>query len=223
MNQTFLNTSITRTSLADSVYDTLLEAILAGRLASGSELSEVTLAEQLEVSRTPVHEALRRLAADELVVITTGRTARVAQLTRRDVGEIYQMRAALESLAAQRAATRISVEQLSELAVMLGELTQSDAPLDWTGRAIACDLHFHQVIAQASDNARLARDIQRYRLLVRGFCRMSGTRENLEAACDEHRLILAALEARDGTAARRAMQQHIETRLQVVLKEIALP
>ena len=222
MNPTFLNSSITRTSLADSVYETLLEAILSGRLASGSELSEVTLAEQLEVSRTPVHEALRRLAADELVVITTGRTARVAQLTRADVCEIYQMRSALESLSAERAATRITAEQLSELGSLLDELMLPARPLDWTSRAIACDLHFHRQIAKASDNARLQRDIHRYRLLVRGFCRMSGTSANLEAACREHRQILAALQERDAAAARRAMAEHIEARLSVVLNEIAL-
>ena len=223
MNPMFLKSSITRTSLADSVYETLLEAILSGRLASGSELSEVTLAEQLEVSRTPVHEALRRLAADELVVITTGRTARVTRLTRADVCEIYQMRSALESLAAERAATRMTQQQSAELSSLLDELLSPDRPLDWTARAIECDLQFHRAIAKASDNVRLERDIRRYRLLVRGFCRMSGSGANLEAACHEHRRILAALKERDATAARRAMAEHIELRLSAVLTEIALP
>jgi DNA-binding GntR family transcriptional regulator len=219
-SSTSLCASITRTSLADSVYDTLLEAILSGRLPSGSELSEVTLAEQLEVSRTPIHEALRRLAADELVMITTGRTARVARLTRQDVVEIYGMRAALEAVAAELAAARITAAELAELGAMLDELTTEIRPADWPLRAIQYDLHFHRAVAKASGNGRLERDIQRYRLLVRGFCRMSGTTVNLENACSEHRRILDALATRDPAAARRAMSEHIEARLNVVLEEI---
>src|SRR5579871_4312007 len=99
-----MKTPISRTSLAESVYQHILEAILSGRLASGTEMSEVALAAELGVSRTPVHEALRRLAADGLVDSLAHRQARVATFTRQDVVDIYEMRGVLETAAAERAA-----------------------------------------------------------------------------------------------------------------------
>ena len=79
---------IARTSLADSVYETVLEGIVSGSLAAGAELNEVALARQLDVSRTPVHEALRRLMADGLVAMVGHRRLQGAALTREEIGEV---------------------------------------------------------------------------------------------------------------------------------------
>jgi DNA-binding GntR family transcriptional regulator len=87
---------IAKISLADSVYQRILEAILSGALASGMELSEVALAAELGVSRTPVHEALLRLAADGLVEDLSSRQARVASFSRSDIVEIYEVRQILD-------------------------------------------------------------------------------------------------------------------------------
>ena len=78
--------------LSDSVYETLLAAILAGQLLPGSVVSEVALARQLNVSRTPVHDALRQLAKDGLLKQRANHRAVVAQFSREDVFDIFEMR-----------------------------------------------------------------------------------------------------------------------------------
>src|ERR1019366_2237085 len=98
---------IERTRLSDAVYESLLEAIISGKLASGSIVSEVSLAKQLDVSRTPVHDALRQLAKDGLVEQRAGRRAIITTFSKEDVFDIFEMRKLLEGEAARRAATRL--------------------------------------------------------------------------------------------------------------------
>lgn len=215
-----INVPITRTSLAEAVYETLLECIVTGQLASGTELSELALAEQFDVSRTPVHDALRRLAYDGLVEQQSNRKARVARFTPDEMVEVYGMRSLLEAGAAALAAKRLSDDQLSEMRRAADALAAAEDEVDWPARAIEFDLWFHGQIAQAAGNRRLERDIGRYRQLIRGLCRMTGTRANLRAALAEHLAVLAALEARDAAAARDAMSCHIEARLESVLQEM---
>ncbi len=209
--------NIQRASLADSVYETLLEAMISGRLAGGTEINEVALAKQLDVSRTPVHEAVRRLVADGLIKVERHRRLRVAALSHDEVREVYAMRRLLESAAAEWAATAMTDEALAEQRRAANVLAAADGSLDWTMQALKFDLDFHDAIALACGNDRLREDITRYRLLVRGLCRMTGTTENLHDALREHLEILTALERRDGRAAREAMASHIEARLGCVL------
>lgn len=214
-----LKRPVVRTSLSEIVYENILESIVAGTLSSGTELNEVALAEELQVSRTPVHEALRRLAADGLVELLATKRARVARFDEKDLLEIYEMRKLLEGAAAERAARRATGEDLAGLRKELRQLMAARADEAWAARAIAFDLAFHQRIAELSGNAALVRDIARYKRLVQGFCRITGTSANLKDACREHARLLDALEAGDARAARREMEAHIENRMQVVLRE----
>jgi DNA-binding GntR family transcriptional regulator len=211
---------IARTSLADTVYQHILEAILSGGLPAGTELSEVALAAELGVSRTPVHEALRRLAADELVVQLASRRVRVAKFERPDILEIYEMRKVLECAAVERAARQIDPEELTALSEETDRLMQASPSRGWTARVLEFDQRFHAVLATAAGNDRLRSEITKYRHLVRAFCRLSGNRANLRAAMAEHRRILDALAARDAGGARRAMAAHIDARLAAVLAEL---
>lgn len=213
---------IARTSLADSVYETVLEGIVSGSLGAGIELNEVAIARQLDVSRTPVHEALRRLMSDGLVVMAGHRRLQVAALTRDEIGEIYTLRQLLEGAAAERAASRIENSVLAELRRAADVLDADHGRLDWSCRALEFDLTFHDAIAAACGNERLRRDIARYRLLVRGLCRMTGSERNLREALDEHRSILIALERRDPILARDAMAAHIAARLEGVHRAMGL-
>lgn len=213
---------VVRTTLGDSVYETLLEAIVTGRLAGGSELSEVELARQLNVSRTPVHEAMVRLVTDGLVVASDVRRSRtrVAAFGVDDLIEIYRMRRLLESAAAESAALEMPAAGLHALRAEADALGREVHAVDWPDRAIEFDLKFHDAIADAAGNRRLREDIRRYRRLVRGFCRMSGSERNLRDAWREHLRILEALEARQPTAAAAAMAAHVDARLQGVLGEL---
>lgn len=213
---TNLAAPIARTSLADSVYQHILEAILAGGLPGGTELNEVALAAEVGVSRTPVHEALRRLAADGLVVQLANRRACVAQFGRQDILEIYEMRKILECATVERAARQLPEDQLAELRAEAEDLHAARDGRAWSNRALDFDIRFHALLAAAAGNERLRGEITKYRHLVRALCRMSGP-ANLRAALAEHRRILDALEARDPATARRAMAVHIDARLQAVL------
>jgi DNA-binding GntR family transcriptional regulator len=207
----FPGSSLERASLADKVYETLLEAIVSGRLAPGAELSVVALAKELEVSRTPVHDALRQLAHDGLVEQEVNRQSRVSCFTRDDVFEIFEMRKLLEGRAAELAATRIDERTLATLRGTAKALAASPQAVDWHERWINFDADFHDRIAHASGNRRLWMDIARYRLLHRGFNQIAAGVDALQVALAEHQDILTALEERNGTEAASCMVSHIET------------
>jgi DNA-binding GntR family transcriptional regulator len=196
-------------SLAEAVYESILEAILAGRLVPGTILSEVALAKQLQVSRTPVHDALRQLGKDGVIEQSTGRRARVASFTHDDIFEIFELRKYLEGPAAELAAGRMDQRQLAPLRALANDLAADTTRIDWTARWADFDEEFHRVIADSSGNRRLAQDINRYRLLHRGFNRMSTDVASLQQALSEHFEILDALDNRQGARAREAMVHHI--------------
>ena len=215
-----VSSPIAKTYLGDSVYEALLENILSGLLPSGAELSEVSLAQELKVSRTPIHEALQKLAKDGLIVHENGRRPRVARFSKKEIAELYEMRKILECAAVHRAASLLDGETLADLGRRADDLSdRGPDETGWKRRALDFDQQFHDTIARASGCDRLHEDVQRYRLLVRAFCRITGSVQNLRQAMDEHRAILKALQARNAEAAQRAMAAHIDARLKVVLRE----
>lgn len=215
--------AIKRTSLRDSVYETILAAVLGGKWKPGTELNAVALSQQLGVSRTPVTEALRRLGQDGLLVEELNRRPRVARFTADDVTEIYDMRALLEGKATELAATRLAASELDALQHEARLLEDNQERVDWPERALQYDLFFHEVIARGCGNRRMEEDISRYRRLVRAFCRMSGNDHNVRAAFREHLEVLTALQRRDGKAAGFAMGEHIAKRRDAVLAELYPP
>ncbi len=200
---------IERTRLSDTVYETLLEAIISGRLASGTIVSEVSLAKQLDVSRTPVHDALRQLSKDGLVEQRAGRRAVIATFSKEDVFDIFEMRKVLEAEACRRAASRIDRSTLAQLRAQGEELRKDRDQPDWVTKWADFDEAFHDAIAKASGSSRMWQDIGRYRLLHRGFNVLATTAESLQQALDEHFVILEALEKRDAEGASRAMTEHV--------------
>jgi DNA-binding GntR family transcriptional regulator len=208
---------IVKSSLVGGVYQHLLESILSGATAPGLELNEVALARHLQVSRTPVHEALRRLGADGLVEGLPNGKSRVIQFQRDSVIALYEMRKILEGAAAALSAPRVAAERLQALRAEAERLEAPPLDASWCSRAISFDLHFHDVVAESSGNEFLRKDILRHRRLVQGFCRYTGTPANLRAAFDEHLEVLGALEAGDAEAARLTMMAHIDARLKTLL------
>ena len=201
---------IERTRLSDAVYETLLEAIISSKLAAGSIVSEVSLAKQLDVSRTPVHDALRQLAKDGLVEQRAGRRAIITTFSKEDVFDIFEMRKLLEGEAARRAATRIDRATITRLRKIGDDLRTDPDKTDYLTRWADFDEEFHEDIAKASGSTRLWQDIVRYRLLHRGFNKLATTVDGLQDALVEHFQILDALERRDSDAASKAMIEHIQ-------------
>lgn len=211
---------VTRSSLADVAYERILDAILSGRIPAGEEVSEVSLAADLGISRTPVAQAVQKLAAVGLISRPSGRQPRIAKFHRDEVVELYEMRELLESEAAARAAKNLADEYVEALVADAEKLATAPRTGSWAERAIEFDIRFHDELAVASGNRRLCEQIRQYRLLVRAFCRSTGRRENLSDALEEHRGILAALANRDAKRARSTMAAHIAARKIVVLAEL---
>jgi len=208
---------LARTFLVEGAYEAILENILSGALPSGTTVSEVALARDLNVSRTPVHQALARLAKEGLIEHRSGLQPRIARFNREDVIEIYDMRLLLETAATQRAAKRMDPRVLADLTREAAELAASPDGAEWTRQALDFDARFHDAVAAASGNRRLRQEIAKYRLLVRAFCRLTGNSENLRDALREHQAVLRALAERQPQAAGQAMAQHVQKRVDAVL------
>jgi len=196
--------------LSDAVYETVLDAIISGKMQPGMTVSEVALAKQLNVSRTPVHDALRQLAKDGLVQQRANHRAVIAEFAAADIYDLYQMRKLLEGEAARLAAKGMDRATLARLRETADNLAKSRSQADWVERWADFDEEFHNAIAQASGSPRLWQDIARYHLLHRGFNKLGTTPEGLEHALEEHLRILDALEKRDVKEAQRAMVDHLQ-------------
>ena len=196
--------------LSDAVYETVLDAIISGQMPPGITVSEVALAKQLNVSRTPVHDALRQLAKDGLVQQRANHRAVIAEFTAADIYDLYQMRKLLEGEAARLAAKGMDRATLAHLRETADNLAKRRGQADWVERWADFDEEFHNAIAQASGSPRLWQDIARYHLLHRGFNKLGTTPEGLEHALEEHLRILDALEKRDAKEAQRAMVDHLQ-------------
>lgn len=145
-----------RTSLSEHVVRILREKMANGELPPGSRLREAEIAESLDVSRGPVREALALLEAEGQVEIKRHRGAFVSILTQRDVEEVHTLRTAVETLAGERAATRLTPDHLAELDRVLEQMKDTSGSVQ-PEEAVALDLAFHDVIYDAADHARLHR------------------------------------------------------------------
>jgi DNA-binding GntR family transcriptional regulator len=197
---------------AQEAQATLRAAILGGEIAPGARLGEVELAEQLGVSRTPVREALRRLAADGLVEVLPNRGARVAQWTPDDLDEIYELRALLESHGAARAATRIDPAEVAVLAKLCDDMDACvrrarKRDLD---RITALNAEFHTRILESAGTPRLLAlmaAVVQVPLVSRTFHEYSA--EALARSLGHHRELVAAMGARDPAWAESVMRSHV--------------
>jgi len=182
------------------------ERILAGRYPGGTILRQEELAAELGVSRMPVREALRQLAAEGLLILHPHRGAVVAELSLAELEEIYEMRAALEPLALRLAIPRLGKGQLGEAEDALDEAErvhdgQRLSQLNW---------RFHAALYRPADRPRLLSTIELLHLNVDRYMRMILTvMQHREQSNLEHRLLLEACRAREVERASRLLQQHI--------------
>jgi DNA-binding GntR family transcriptional regulator len=195
--------------LSELVYQRLLQGILSGIYPAGTVLSELGVAREFGVSRMPVHDALRQLGKDGLVQRQRNCRARVAGITADDIFEIFEMRKLLEGPAAELAAGRMDARHLSPLRAVANKLQTERRSKAWVAQWADFDELFHRSIAEASGNQRLAQDINRYRLLHKGFNRAATDADVLQQALQEHLAILEALEKKNGPLARERMIAHI--------------
>lgn len=196
-------------SLADRAYEVLKDDIISARLAPGTLILEQDWADRLEMSRTPVREAVKRLEHEHLVRRIGQRGAFVGELSIGGFLEICEMRGLLEGHAAQVAAGKVSSRDLDKFEEEFVALDVPSPNDETVRRASRVDREFHQLILEAAGNQQLLNIMSRLNDMINRL-RFALTPSRYHESLREHRSILAALRARDPEAARSAMQQHID-------------
>lgn len=193
----------------ERVYQGLRAAILRGQLAPNTRLVELNLAAEYGVSRTPVREALKRLAAEGLVSSDSSRGLVVRGLTFREVEEVYEVREVLEGLATRLAARRISPEELAKLRVLL-ELMAEYVQRGHREALVQANVKFHEVIVEAARNNWLSQTAGGITDFMRRFSLTSyASAERNREVLDEHRVIVQALEDGGIEEAERLAREHV--------------
>lgn len=194
-------------SRPEAVYQALKEALFAQRIGPGQRLREIELAEQLGVSRTPVREALQRLAAEGLAVHEPARGAIIAELNKNEILDLYAMREVLEGTAAFTAAQRATAEDIAELWRII---EKEKRHLPERVNLAAINKEFHHALTVAAHNLYLSRMADSLRDTVALLKGTSLVLENrAESAHNEHVAIVSAIEERDPERAEQVARQHI--------------
>ena len=196
--------------LRDVVFNTLRQAIITGEFAPGERLMEIALANKLGVSRTPVREALRQLDLEGLVEIAPNRGAKVIGISRKDVEDIYHMRARLEGLAARKAAEQIKEEELAELEEVI-LLSEFHVKKPESKQMVRLDGRFHEIMYRASGSRMLEHvltDFLHYVKMARSHS--VKTEHRAQESVKEHKRILEAIRQRDGDLAEQLANEHIQ-------------
>ena len=211
---------LVQNSLHQEVASTLREQIFAGELAPGSFLDEVALCEKLDISRTPLREALKVLTAEGLLRHEPRRGCFVNQVTEKDLDDIFPVIALLEGRCAFEAARNASDAELAALTTLHDKL-QAHAKAGRITDYYATNFAIHEAIITLADNRWLAQSIADLRKILK-LARLQQLHApgRLKQSLAEHLAVFAALKARDSEGAEAAMRTHL-TRQREALRELA--
>ncbi len=201
------------TSLHDGVAARLRNLVFERELAPGSFIDELTLAASWQISRTPLREALKVLAAEGLVELVPRRGARVIELTDDDAEQLFPVMAMLEGRCALEATQRATADDLAQLQRLHDRLERHAATRDVDGY-YRVNHEFHSLVQALAANRWLGRatgDLRRFMRLWRG--RQLKLPGRIDASINEHRGLLDAIVQRDAPRAERAMQDHLMAQL----------
>ena len=206
--------------LREVIFNTLREAIIFGELKPGERLFEVQLAEQMGVSRTPVREAIRKLELEGFVDMLPRRGAQVADLSVKDIMDVLEVRASLDGLATELAASRITQDEIKELKHVHSQFVNYVEKENLQG-SIKKDVEFHDIIYRSSRNDKLLQissnlreQIHRFRVI---FLKDNTSNKDL---IKEHGDMLDAILNKDCELARDAAHTHIRNQEVAILKSI---
>lgn len=199
-------------SLRSRVFERLREDILSGVYKEKDELREISIGEELGVSRTPVREALRQLELEGLVKIVPNKGAYVTGITQTDVRDIYLIRSMLEGLCARWATEHITEEQMTELEeiILLSEFHLKKQEKECADQVSVLDGRFHKVLYEASNSRIMEHVLSDFHKYVKVARRMSvGSKSRAEKSIMEHKGILEAIKNKDADMAEQLANQHI--------------
>jgi DNA-binding GntR family transcriptional regulator len=196
-------------TLNQQVYSRLQTMILSGVLRLGEQLDERTLAADLEVSRTPIREAIGQLVKEGIIEYRPYRGSFIRTFTIKEVNDLFLVRAALEALAVRLAMPKISQEVADNIHQILDRVHEALEQEDMVAYSNA-DREFHETIMRLTGNETLIDSLNRLSFQIQ-MIRTIANRDPhvVERTHHERPLILAALEARDGELAAKLMEEHI--------------
>ena len=208
---------ISRVALHDQVVARLRTMLVEGRIAPGAKLNERTLSEQLRVSRTPLREAIKLLAAEGLVDLLPNRGAVAVKLTEVDVLNTFEVLAELEGLSGELAARRISDQQLSELRALHYDMMACFERQELSGY-YRLNAQIHTLINDAAANPVLTSTYKSINARVQSLrFRTNQNAAKWKRAIKEHEVMLEAMTARDSAAMREVLVQHLNNKRDTVL------
>jgi DNA-binding GntR family transcriptional regulator len=195
--------------------------ILSGVITAGTRLGEAELADRLRVSRTPIREALSRLAAEGLVELQPNRGARVASYTVEDLHDIFELRLQLEPFAVRQAVPHLGAAALAELDELATEMSQAGRPGRHQDLAALVDLNrsFHGALIEAAGNRALTtalRGVTHAAVIHQNYHQY--TPDSLRRSLNHHHEIVAAARAGDAAWAECVMQAHLSNARATMLK-----
>ena len=210
MNSTNVKNEVTdKYSLRGRVFHRIREDILSGKYKENDELKEMTIGEELGVSRTPVREAFRQLELEGLIQIIPNKGAYVTGITKKDVKDIYMIRSLLEGLCAAWATENISEELMEELEENV-YLADFHVQKEHFEQVAQLDNRFHEILYIASGSKQLEhrlRDFHQYVARIRK--RTLATKERSIASNNEHRMIMEAMKEKDAKKAQELANMHM--------------
>lgn len=215
--QKLLEQHLSEGTVSDAIYAVLRDRIIDGSLGSGSRLRAEKIAGEMGVSRTPVREALQRLESNEFVIARPRKGLVVKGLSEEDLVEIFQIREALEGMAARLAARNARPGDIAALENLVDEM-ESVKDRD-TNRLRELTGEFHLRVARCADNTRLHRMIQELQDRVRQFGDSTlFLPDRASEALREHRNLLAAIRDGDGDGAEELVRTHRRRTLEIRLR-----
>ena len=210
----------TRASLHEQVAHQLRQMLVEGRIAPGAKLNERELSEVLNVSRTPLREAIKMLAAEGLVELLPNRGAIAVELTEADILNTFEVMAGLEAQSGELAAQRITDAELNEIKAlhfeMLAAYTRRDLPSYYRLNSA-----IHGAINAAAKNPVLTATYKQVNARLQALrFRSNQDGEKWKNAVREHELMIDALSARDAQAMRAVLAGHLANKLDVVIEQL---
>jgi DNA-binding GntR family transcriptional regulator len=205
-----------RTDYVDTVYKTLLDAISAGTLAPGERITQEDLAEKLNVSRSPVLQALRLLKKDGLLEEAPGRGLVVTMLDPIRIGHLYQVRGALDALAA-----RLAAQRRANIPAVLIERGRKAAAGTDVNALIDADMAFHKAIYEASGNPLIVENAMLHWIHVRRVMGAVLQRQlGRTGIWDEHAAIAKAIQEGDADRAAALSEKHAELARETLMQHL---
>lgn len=212
--------TIPRAGLHDQVVGRLRQMLVEGRIAPGAKLNERELSEVLKVSRTPLREAIKMLAAEGLVELLPNRGAIAVELTEDDVRHTFEVMAGLEGLSGELAAQRITDAELAEIQALHFEMMAAYTRSDLSGY-YRLNALIHSAINAAAKNPVLTTTYTQVNARLQALrFRSNQDGEKWKNAMREHGAMVDALLAHDGVAMRTVLVAHLNNKRDVVMEQL---